>query len=81
MITLTMHALKRIKQRGITREAVAKVILYGIEKFYNDMIIYILKKSETEKLFKREGIDIRKYGGIKVVMGIENQVVTAYRCE
>lgn len=81
MIILTMHALKRIKQRGITKEAIISAILYGVEKFYNDAIVYILKKSETQKLFKREGIDIRKYGGLKVVMGLENQIVTAYRCE
>ena len=49
MITLTMHALKRIKQRGITREAVAKVILYGIEKFYNDMIIYLSFAPENHR--------------------------------
>jgi len=81
MITLTMHALKRLQQRGITKEAITSVILYGVEKFYNDVIVYMLKKSETQKLFKREGIDIRKYGGIKVVMGVENQIVTVYRCE
>ncbi len=81
MIILTMHALKRIKQRGIKKEAITSAILYGVEKFYNDAIVYILKKSETQKLFKREGIDIRKYGGLKVVMGLENQIVTAYRCE
>lgn len=81
MITLTMHALKRLKQRGITREAISKVILYGMEKFYNDVIVYILKKNETKRLFKREGIDIRRYGGIKVVMSSDNEVVTAYRCE
>lgn len=81
MLTLTMHALKRLKQRGISKEAVVNAIMYGAEKFCRGCIVYILKKNITRKLFKTEGIDIRKHGGIKVVMGTDNSVLTVCRCE
>lgn len=80
ILTLTLHALGRMKQRGVTKEAIIKTILYGFEKGSKDgRHIYNLTKSVVKSLFKKEKIDILKYEGMRVVIDDDNQVITAYK--
>lgn len=78
---LTLHALSRMKQRGVTKEAIISTILYGFEKNSKDgRHIYNLTKSLVKKLFKKERIDILKYEGMRVVIDENDQIITAYKC-
>ncbi len=77
---LTLHALCRMKQRGVTKDAIINTILYGFEQSSKDgRHIYNLTKSIVRCLFKKEKIDILRYEGMRVVIDEDNQIITAYK--
>lgn len=78
-LNVSDHALKRMKQRGISPEAIRCAIMYGIEREFSGALIYNLTKAITEKLYKNEHIDIKKYHDLKIVLSEDNYLITAYR--
>jgi len=77
-LTLTLHALKRVKQRGISLESIMDVIKYGDEKRFQDDITYNLTPNSISEA-KKDGIDLKNIIGLRVVTTINNYIKTAYR--
>lgn len=78
-LNVSEHALKRMKQRGITADAVKSTVIYGWQREYEGMLIYNLTHNIAEKIYKKENIDIMRYENMKVIVNTENCIITAYR--
>lgn len=83
MINFTKHAIKRMNQRGITKEMIDLTIEYG--KCKKDKIILNMK--EIKKLIKKVSTKLKSKllhildkGGLTVVLGDDAFVITVYNC-
>lgn len=83
MITFTKHAIKRMNQRGISREMIDLTIEYG--KCVKDKII--LNSREVKKLIKKVSQELKSKllkildkGGLTVILGDDASVITVYNC-
>ena len=83
MINFTKHAMKRMNQRGITKEMIDLTIEYGI--CIKDKII--LNTKEIKKIIHKVAKDLKSKllkildkGGLTVVLGDDASVITVYNC-
>lgn len=81
MIEFTTHGLKRMNQRGITKEMIELTIQYG--EYQKDKII--LKSRDIKKLITRVSKEIKAQlmklldkGGLVVVLSDDCVVITVY---
>ena len=81
MIKFTKHGLKRMSQRGVTKEMIELTVEYG--KYLNDKIT--LKSRDNKKLLSKVPKEIRAKlmkildkGGLVVVMSDDWAVITVY---
>ncbi len=81
MIYFTDHAVKRMNQRGITKEMIDLTIEYG--HYHKDKII--LKSRDIKSIIKKVSKDIKvklmkllDKGGLIVVLSDECVVITVY---
>ncbi len=77
-LALTKHAEKQMKRRGISSEAVQKVLDFGREVYARGAIIYVLGRKEIEH-FKNIGINLIGLNGLQVVCADDLSVITVYR--
>ena len=82
MIKFTKHGMKRMNQRGITKEMIDLTIEYG--QYHKDKII--LKSRDIKKLIKRVTKELKAKlmklldkGGLVVVLSDDCAVITVYR--
>jgi hypothetical protein len=82
MITYTKHGIRRMNQRGITKEMIELTIEYG--KYIQDKII--LRAREIKALIPKVSQEIKckllkllDKGGLVVVLSDECTVITVYR--
>ena len=83
MINFTKHAMKRMNQRGISKEMIDLTIEYG--KCVQDKII--LNTRDIKKLIKKVAKEIKSKllkildkGGVTVVLSDDASVITVYNC-
>jgi hypothetical protein len=83
MINFTKHAIKRMNQRGISKEMINLTIEYG--KCIQDKII--LNSREIKKLISKVSIELKSKllkildkGGVTVVLGDDASIITVYNC-
>jgi len=81
MIKFTKHGLKRMNQRGITKEMIELTIEYG--QYRKDKII--LKSRDIKKLITKVSKELKSKlmklldkGGLVVVLSDECAVITVY---
>jgi sulfopyruvate decarboxylase TPP-binding subunit len=82
MITFTKHGLRRMNQRGVTKEMIELTVKYG--KYIQDKII--LKIKEIKRLLPKVSQEIKNKllklldkGGLVVVLSDYCSVITVYR--
>ncbi len=84
MITFTKHGMKRMNQRGITKEMIDLTIEYG--QYRKDKIIF--KSRDIKKLIikvskelKAKLMKLLDKGGLVVVLSDDCAVITVYNKE
>ena len=77
-LNISYHAKKQMKRRGISSEAIWKVLEFGREVFTRGAIVYVLGRKEIEH-FKNVGINLIGLNGLQVVCGEDLSVITVYR--
>jgi hypothetical protein len=83
MIQFTKHAIKRMNQRGISKEMIDITIQYG--KCIKDKIILNTKAikrilTKVSKELKSKLLKILDKGGLTVVLSDDASVITVYNC-
>ncbi len=74
----TEHAWKRISGRRIPQAGIEAAIVYGRRYWNQGREVYRLDKRSI-KSAQRQGICLKDFEGIHVVLGGSGEVVTAYR--
>ncbi len=81
MIKFTKHGIKRMNQRGITKEMIELTVEYG--QYHKDKII--LKSRDIKKLITKVSKEIKAKlmklldkGGLVVVLSDDCAVITVY---
>jgi hypothetical protein len=82
MITFTTHGLRRMNQRGVTKEMIELTVEYG--RYFKDKII--LKAKDIKKLIpkvsqkiKAKLLKLLDKGGLTVILSDDCAVITVYR--
>ena len=83
MIKFTKHAIKRMNQRGVSKEMIDITIIFG--KCVNDKII--LNRKEIRKILykvtqeiKSKLLKILDKGGLTVILADDASIITVYNC-
>ena len=83
MLNFTKHAIKRMNQRGISKEMINLTIEYG--KCIKDKII--LNSRDIKKMIHKVSqelnsklLKILDKGGLTVILGDDASVITVYNC-
>lgn len=75
---LTLHASRRMANRGLSQAAVMAAIEYGRLFYVRGAAISAIGRKEVKR-FAQEGVDLSRYEGIQVVCTPGGTVLTAYR--
>ena len=83
MIKFTKHAIKRMNQRGISKEMIDLTIEYG--RCIKDKIILNAREikkilTKVSKELKSKLLKILDKGGLTVVLSDDASVITVYNC-
>lgn len=83
MINFTKHAIKRMNQRGISKEMIDLTIEYGI--CIKDKVILNVREIKriiykVDNKLKSKLLKILDKGGVTVVLGDDASVITVYNC-
>lgn len=78
MIFISKHAIERMSGRHINIKAIKMAIMYGVEKFFNNVFIYTITPKIVKALLKKEGINLKSYIGLKVILSHDNNIITTY---
>jgi hypothetical protein len=76
--SLSQHALKRMRLRGLPLEAIRVALWYGRVVKTRDAEFYVIGHQEVRR-YAREGIDLGAHEGVHVVCSLEGLVLTVYR--
>jgi len=76
--SLSIHAIERMQQRGISNEAVFQTIAFGRITRGRGATIYAIGKKEVGE-YAKQGIDLSYCEGVHVVMNRRGTVSTVYR--
>ena len=74
----TDHAWRRISGRRIPTEGIEATIVYGRRYWNQGREVYRLDRRSIQSA-QKQGVCLKKYEGIHVVLGTSGEVVTAYR--
>ena len=75
---LTLHALCRSAQRGISLSSIEKVIAYGTTIKKRGATHYLIGRRQVE-YNARQGIDLKELEGYRVVCKHDGLILTTYR--
>jgi hypothetical protein len=75
---LTSHAVKRMQQRAISREALDAALTYGRRIRAKGTTFCVIGRKEVQRLAP-QGIDISSAEGVQVLLADDGAVITAYR--
>lgn len=75
---VSRHAWQRMSGRGLSPEAIRRVINFGRFAYVRGATIYAVGRKEVER-FERDGIDLSDVEGIQVVCSDSGVIMTAYR--
>ncbi len=78
-VTYSVHALRRMQQRALSRVTVEQAMLYGREALGHDTVMYVVGRAEVAAAWRSEGVRIEHLEGVHVVCAASGVVLTAYR--
>lgn len=65
------HALKRMQQRGISKETVEQIVRYGKRRRTHEAFVYLLTKKQRERLLLAQKVSAQqtdRLDGIEVIV-------------
>lgn len=77
-LTLTHHAVKRSRARGIRMNAIQAALAFGKHRAIRGADVYTLGWREV-RLQARYGVDLSRWEGVEVVCAHGGQILTVYR--
>lgn len=77
-LTLTLHAARRSRARGIRMNAIQAALTYGKHRAIRGADVYTLGWREV-RLQARYGVDLSRWEGVEVVCAHGGQILTVYR--
>ncbi len=77
-LTLTHHAVKRSRARGIRMNAIQAALAFGKHRAIRGADIYTLGWREVRRQ-ARYGVDLSRWEGVEVVCAHGGQILTVYR--
>lgn len=75
---LSHHAWQRMSRRGLSPDAIGRVIDFGRVAYVRGAMIYAVGRKEVER-FSRDGIRLSDVEGLQVVCTEDGVIMTAYR--
>ena len=75
---ISRHAQQRMSERGISPDAISRVINFGRVAYVRGAMIFAVGRKEAER-FKREGVDLSDLEGVQAVCSNSGTVMTVYR--
>ncbi len=75
---LSQHAWQRMSGRGLSPDAIQRVINFGRVAYVRGATIYAVGRKESAR-FKREGIDLSDVEGVQAVCSEDGVIITVYR--
>lgn len=75
---LTKHAHHRCATRGISTEAVSMVVNFGSQTYKQGAFHYTVGWRDIS-YWAKQGVDLNKFNGIRVVCTHNGKVLTTYR--
>lgn len=77
-LTLTHHAVKRSRARGIRMNAIQAALAFGKHRAIRGADVYTLGWREV-RLQAQYGVDLSRWEGVEVVCAHGGQILTVYR--
>jgi hypothetical protein len=71
---LSLHAIKRMADRGITAADITNAIIYGKEFIKKDFIKFVVTNRQA-KVIKM----LKKICGLTVIVSLSNEIITVFR--
>lgn len=75
---LSRHAWQRMSGRGLSPDAILRVINFGRVAHVRGATIYAVGRKESAR-FKRDGIDLSDVEGVQAVCSVDGVIMTVYR--
>ncbi|MDF1552531.1 MAG: DUF4258 domain-containing protein [Deferrisomatales bacterium] len=75
---VSRHAWERMSGRGLSPDAVRRVINFGRVAYVRGATIYAVGRKEVKR-FERDGIDLSGVEGVQVVCSDSGLIMTVYR--
>ncbi len=76
-MTVTKHASRRMKQRGITREAIDFTLRWGTIYYRTGIVFYVLRRRDIVRSKCREA-QLQKWEGTTVLVA-EDVIISVYK--
>mgnify|MGYP003390049929 CR=1 FL=1 len=76
-LPLTRHAMVRMQQRRIPKDALDAGLAFGREFQMRDAVIFVIGQREIEKY--ADVVDLSALNGLHVICGCEGTVITTYK--
>lgn len=77
-LNITIHAHKRIAQRGINLAHIAHILKFGRKRYQNNVIYYSIGKKEISK-YQALCSALKEMNGMHLVTGINGRIITLFR--
>lgn len=77
-IHITKHAEVRMNKRGITRQMLELVLMFGRKIYARGVVFYVIGKKEIQRFHKKEA-GLKNMEGIQVLTSVDGVVITTYR--
>ena len=76
-IHITKHAEVRMNKRGITRQMLELVLMFGRKIYARGVVFYVIGKKEIQRFHKKEA-GLKNMEGIQVLTSVDGVVITTY---
>lgn len=78
---VTLHGRRRLRQRGLSEEAVAAALAYGRCTTVHGAGHFAIGRSEVEYWRRAEGVDLSRYLNVHIIFEPWAGVITGYRSD
>ncbi len=77
-IYITKHAEVRMNKRGITRQMIELVLMFGRKIYARGVVFYVIGKREIQRFHDKEAA-LKNMEGIQVLTSVDGVIITTYR--
>jgi hypothetical protein len=75
---LSAHARRRMRERGVSEEALALALLFGRIVWTRGAQVFAIGRREV-RYFLKQGVDLTLHEGVQVVCAPDGSILTVYR--